>query len=98
MATVSEIVDRLAREDPLYGIYRPGLGVSKTQAMKLYEKEVEMKPTRKITVAGLAAAAATVVAFMVSRYVGTDLDETAVAGLTGLITVGLGYLVPDKKT
>jgi len=97
MATVLEIVDRLAKEDPLYGIYRPGLGTSETRALKIVTKEKNSVPTRKIGSAALAGAVMTVVMFVLGLQ-DVELASEVVAAITALITAGVGYLVPESNT
>lgn len=92
MASVQEIIDRLAQEDPLYGIYRPGLGVERTERINTpTEREtVNWLPNRKV-VAGMIAGA---VSWLALRYLGVELDPELQNAIVVLAMTGISYLVP----
>lgn len=98
MATVEEIVDRLAREDPLYGLYRPGIGTSDTRALKVvrpnsngeYVKTTTWIPNRKIVSAAVSGIV-TLVAFML---MGPTADPEIASSATLIVMTAIGYLVP----
>lgn len=99
MATVEEIIDRLAKEDPLYGIYRPGLGTSRTEVFKAVQPTVvaengvhvkTWKPNRKIVLSAVSGLA-TLGAFV---FLGPDADPEIASSVTLLVMTAIGYLVP----
>jgi hypothetical protein len=94
MASVQEIVDRLAKEDPLYGIFRPGLGVQDTHTFDAVQDEGEpvkkYLPNRKV-VSGIVAGA---VAAVSVKLFGSELDPELASAVTLLVVSGISYLVP----
>lgn len=100
MARVEEIIDRLAKEDPLYGIYRPGLGTSRTQMIQVVrpaEADVTngdyvktWKPNRKI----VAAAVSGVVSLGAFMLFGPDANPEIASSVTLVVMTAIGYIVP----
>lgn len=103
MATVEQIIDRLAKEDPLYGLYRPGLGTSRTQAIQIVRpaeadvtdgddvlKTKTWVPNRKILSAAVSGIA-TLGAFMLF---GPDADPEIASSVTLMVMTAIGYFVP----
>lgn len=97
MATVEEIVDRLAREDPIYGLYRPGIGTSETRAIQVVQPKGDdlvtrktWKPNRKV----VSAAVSGLVTLGVFVLFGPDADPQIAASVTVAVMTAIGYLVP----
>lgn len=97
MASVQEIIDRLAEEDPFYGTFRPGLGVEDTHSLDVTEPDLgepmSWVPNRKV----VSGAIAGVLAWASLKYLGSPLDAELASALTGLIMTGISYLVPLPK-
>lgn len=96
MATVLEIVDRLAKEDPLYGIYRPGLGVQDTHVFEAIPTEGDQMswlPNRKV-VTGMVAGAVSAIAIQLT---GAELGPELAAAATTVAMAVVSYLVPLKN-
>lgn len=95
MASVQEIIDRLAEEDPYYGLYRPGLGEQDTHRLKIVtstetRNTVSWLPNRKV-VAGMIAGA---VSWAALRYLGVEIDPEIQNAIVVLAMTGISYLVP----
>jgi|SRR5690606_10260036 len=95
MASVQEIIDRLAEEDPYYGLYRPGLGAERTHEIprvtSIEERQpVSWMPNRKV-LSGFVAGA---VAWLVLRMTGVELDPAVAEAVAFLVTSAVAYLVP----
>jgi len=94
VATVQEIVDRLAEEDPLYGLYRPGLGVARTEKFQSIEpqerKPMNWLPNRKV----LSGFVAGLVAWLALRLTGVELDPAIAEAVAFIVTSLVAYLVP----
>lgn len=93
MASVQEIIDRLAKEDPLYGIFRPGLGVEDTHSFEAIREGEPMSkylPNRKV-VSGIVAGA---VAAVSVKLLGSELDPEVAAAVTTVVMSVVSYLVP----
>jgi hypothetical protein len=93
MASVQEIIDRLAKEDPMYGLYRPGLGVHDTQQFNAVLQNGEPMtwlPNRKV-VSGLVAG---VVAAVSVKLFGSELDPETASAVTLAVVTLISYFVP----
>lgn len=105
MATVEQIIDRLAQEDAVYGLYRPGLGTSRTEMFPNVQPQdaqngvprMKFIPNRKVGSAAIAGAVTALIVVTAGKY-GIELDAEVAAAVTGLLTVLTGYLVPEKKS
>lgn len=94
MASVNEIINRLEREDPRYGVFRPGLAEASTREIQAVEPEnggrmEKWLPNRKV-VAGLVAGLITLAA----TKLGLDLGEDVTSALVVLVMSVVSYLVP----
>ena len=96
MASVEEIVDRLAKEDPYYGVFRPGLGVEDTHSFQAVRLEDEGEPVKKYlpnrkVVSGIVAGA---VAAVSVKLFGSELDPELASAVTLCVMTVISYLVP----
>jgi len=94
VASVNEIIDRLAEEDSYYGLYRPGLGVERTERLNVVQPNTERVavnwlPNRKV-VSGFVAGLITLGATKLGLELGPDLT----AALVVVVMTGISYLVP----
>lgn len=97
MASVGQIIARLAKEDPAYRNYMPGVSTSDTTVLapvkpKAERKPVE-KPNRKVSSGGVAGALTVILVWALGEL-NVSVPPEVASALTLLLAVGVAYIVP----